>query len=40
MKRRELQTLEISPEGEPFMDDIVVSCLATESRRTARYDIL
>ncbi|KAJ8588395.1 hypothetical protein M405DRAFT_934131 [Rhizopogon salebrosus TDB-379] len=37
-RRGELQTLEVFPEGRPFMDDIVVSCLATESRRSTRYD--
>ncbi|OAX43004.1 hypothetical protein K503DRAFT_241149 [Rhizopogon vinicolor AM-OR11-026] len=37
-RRGELQTLEIFPEGLPFMDDIVVSCLVTESKRTTRYD--
>ncbi|KAJ8588396.1 hypothetical protein M405DRAFT_882194 [Rhizopogon salebrosus TDB-379] len=37
-KRGELQTLEIFPEGRPFMDDIVISCIVMESRRTTRYD--
>lgn len=37
-KREELQTLDITWEGRPYMDDIVVSCLVTEGRRTAMYD--
>lgn len=37
-KKGELQTLDITSKGRPYMDDIVVSCLVTEARRTTKYD--
>ncbi|KAG1757188.1 hypothetical protein EDB19DRAFT_17090 [Suillus lakei] len=37
-EKGELQTLDITPQGRPYIDDIVVSCLATEGRRTTKYD--
>jgi len=37
-KKGELQTLDITSEGRPYMDDILVSCLVTEGRRTTKYD--
>ncbi|KAG2118005.1 uncharacterized protein F5147DRAFT_254694 [Suillus discolor] len=37
-KKGELQTLDITSEGRPYMDDIIVSCLVTEGRRTTMYD--
>lgn len=37
-KKGELQTLDITPKGRPYIDDIVVSCIATERNRTTKYD--
>ncbi|KAG1757187.1 hypothetical protein EDB19DRAFT_16492 [Suillus lakei] len=37
-KKGQLQTLDVTSEGRPYMDNIVVSCLATEGRRTTKYD--
>lgn len=37
-KKGQLQTLDITSKGRPYMDDIVISCLATEGRRTTMYD--
>ncbi|KAG1754897.1 uncharacterized protein EDB91DRAFT_1096049 [Suillus paluster] len=37
-KRGQLQTLDITSAGRPFMDNIVISCLATEGRRTTKHD--